>query len=84
MFAKEASSLRYDKERKKFVSTVEQRHPIYRLLAKIIKGYNFTVRRKLHQKNWMRGFVEQVTVLVVAICAFLHVALADLSLEGMG
>ncbi|CAM9159646.1 unnamed protein product [Ectocarpus fasciculatus] len=62
VFAKEASSLRYDKERKKFIATVEQRHPIYRLLAKIIAGYNFTVRRKLHQKNWLRGFVEQLRV----------------------
>ena len=52
--------MRYDKERKTFVSIVEQRHPIYRLLAKIIAAYNFTVRRKMHQKNWMRGFVEQV------------------------
>ncbi|CAB1102996.1 unnamed protein product [Ectocarpus sp. CCAP 1310/34] len=60
VFAKEASSLRYDKERKKFIATVEQRHPIYRLLAKIIARYNFTVRRKLHQRNWLRGFVEQV------------------------
>ncbi|CAN0539177.1 unnamed protein product, partial [Ectocarpus sp. 12 AP-2014] len=46
----------------KFIATVEQRHPIYRLLAKIIAGYNFTVRRKLHQKNWMRGFVEQLRI----------------------
>lgn len=60
VFAKEASSLKYDKERKKFISVVEQKHPIYRLLAKTIARYNFTVRRKLHQKNWLRGFVEQV------------------------
>ncbi|CAM9915421.1 unnamed protein product [Ectocarpus sp. 6 AP-2014] len=66
VFAKEASSLRYDKGRKKFIATVEQRHPIYRLLAKIIAGYNFTVRRKLHQKNWMRGFVEQLRIGKVA------------------
>ncbi|CAM9098119.1 unnamed protein product [Laminaria digitata] len=66
VFAKEASSLRYDKERKTFVSIVEQKHPIYRLLAKIIAGYNFTVRRKMHQKNWMRGFVEQLRMGKVA------------------
>lgn len=59
--------MRYDKERKKFISTVEQKHPIYRLLAKIIAGYNFTVRRRLHQKNWMRAFVEQVIAAAVAI-----------------
>lgn len=51
----------YDKQRKKFVSVVEQRHPIYRLLARILAAYNFTVRRRQHQKNWLRALVEQVT-----------------------
>lgn len=60
VFAKEASSLRYDKERKKFVSVVEQRHLIYRLVAKMLAGYNAAVRRRRRQKNWLRVFLEQV------------------------
>ncbi|CAM9141145.1 unnamed protein product, partial [Choristocarpus tenellus] len=58
VFMKEASSLHYDKKRKKFVAVIEQHHFIYRLLAQMIAKYNFTVRRKLHQRNWMRGFIR--------------------------
>ncbi|CAM9103081.1 unnamed protein product, partial [Discosporangium mesarthrocarpum] len=58
IFMKEASSLRYDKQRKAFVAVVEQHHLIYRLLSHMLANYNFTVRRKLHQRNWMRGFIR--------------------------
>lgn len=53
-----AASLRYDKERKRFVTVEEQKHPIYRGLSALLCAYNFTVRRKIHQAVWLRSLVD--------------------------
>jgi hypothetical protein len=58
VFMKSAASLRYDKQRKRFVTVEEQKHPIYRGLSSLLSGYNFTVRRKIHQAVWVRSLVE--------------------------
>ena len=58
IFMKSAASLRYDKQRKRFVTVEEQKHPIYRGLSTLLSRYNFTVRRKIHQAVWLRSLVE--------------------------
>mmetsp|Transcript_33769 Transcript_33769/g.43345 ORF Transcript_33769/g.43345 Transcript_33769/m.43345 type:complete len:1809 (+) Transcript_33769:177-5603(+) len=58
VFMKSASSLRWDRERKCFVTVVEQRHPVYRSLAAMLAHYNFLFRAHLHTANWFRSFIE--------------------------
>ena len=66
VFMKSASSLRYDKDRKQFLTAIEQKHPIYRMTTSKIGKYNFTLRRKAHTSNWLRSFVELLRVGKVA------------------
>ena len=65
MFMKKASSLRYDSQRKKFVSVVEQRHPIYRLLNHVLAGYNKKARLYVRVKRWLLSFAEEIRMGVV-------------------
>jgi hypothetical protein len=60
VFAKQESSLRYDKTRKQFVTVVEARHPIYRAVQANIAKVNFTMERKLHVRSWFRSFIENL------------------------
>lgn len=60
LFQKSVSSLRYDQERKTFVATVEQKHPIYRAVFHHVARCNFTMRRKLHQRTWILSLVEEL------------------------
>lgn len=60
IFMKSASCLKFDKDRKRFVTVEEQKHPIYRSLSNLLSRYNFTVRRKIHQAIWLRSFVEHL------------------------
>lgn len=59
-FQKTAKSLRYDKERKGFVPTVEQKHPIYREVMYFIRCCNFTKRRKWHQYAYVMSLIDEV------------------------
>lgn len=59
-FQKTARSLRYDKERKGFVPTAEQKHPIYREVMRFIRSCNFTKRRKWHQYVYVMSLVDEV------------------------
>jgi hypothetical protein len=58
VFMKSASSLRFDKQRKRFVTVEEFKHPIYRSVSVLLAKYNFTFRRKLHQSVWLRSLIE--------------------------
>ena len=60
LFQKSVSSLRYCQERKCFIATVEQKHPIYRLLFAQVGKCNFTMRRKLHTLVWIASLVEEL------------------------
>jgi hypothetical protein len=60
LFQKSVSSLRYCQERKCFIATVEQKHPIYRLLFAQVGKCNFTMRRKLHTRVWIASLVEEL------------------------
>mmetsp|Transcript_21852 Transcript_21852/g.36825 ORF Transcript_21852/g.36825 Transcript_21852/m.36825 type:complete len:1703 (+) Transcript_21852:133-5241(+) len=65
MFMKKASSLRYDSQRKKFVSVVEQRHPIYRAINYILAGYNKKAQLAMRVMRWMQSFAEEIRMGVV-------------------
>ena len=60
LFMKKASSLRYDSHRKKFVSVVEQRHPIYRAVNHILAGYNKKAQLVVRVVRWMQSFAEEI------------------------
>ena len=60
LFRKSVSSLRYCQERKCFVATIEQKHPMYRLLFSHVGQCNFTMRRKLHTRQWVASLVEEL------------------------
>ena len=60
LFRKSVSSMRYDARRKRFVSTVEQKHPIYRALYHLIERLNFSSRRRVRQRHWLVSVMERV------------------------
>ncbi|RHZ06487.1 hypothetical protein DYB26_010450 [Aphanomyces astaci] len=60
IFMKANSSLRYDKQRKAYITIVECRHPIYRAVDATLLTFNKTMRRKLHTRAWFRSFLEQL------------------------
>ncbi|CAK4127611.1 unnamed protein product [Aphanomyces euteiches] len=60
IFMKANSSLRYDKQRKSYITVIEQRHPIYRVVEATLTAFNKTMRRKLHTRSWFRSFLEQL------------------------
>ena len=65
MFMKKASSLRYDSHRKKFVSVVEQRHPIYRAVHHVLAGYNKKAQLVTRVIRWMQSFAEEIRMGIV-------------------
>lgn len=60
IFMKQNASLRYDRQRKTYVTVVECRHPIYRTVEQLAAAWNKTMRRKLHTHAWFRSFIEQL------------------------
>jgi hypothetical protein len=62
VFAKVSSSLRYDKNRRQFVSVLESRHPLYRALFDALAHHNERVRRLKRAKVWLRSIMEIVRV----------------------
>ncbi|KAG5189103.1 hypothetical protein JKP88DRAFT_243361 [Tribonema minus] len=60
IFKQEACSLKFDPVKRGLVARQEPRHPIYRLLQRLVEGGNFTMRRRLHTRNWLRGFCELI------------------------
>uniref|UniRef100_K3WBG7 WW domain-containing protein n=1 Tax=Globisporangium ultimum (strain ATCC 200006 / CBS 805.95 / DAOM BR144) TaxID=431595 RepID=K3WBG7_GLOUD len=60
VFMKQNASLRYDKRLKQYVTVVECKHPIYRIVNQSIASWNKTMRRKLHTRAWFRSFMEQL------------------------
>ncbi|TMW55042.1 hypothetical protein Poli38472_013804 [Pythium oligandrum] len=60
IFMKQNASLRYDKRLKQYVTVIECRHPIYRLVEQLLTAWNKTMRRKLHTRAWFRSFMEQL------------------------
>ena len=62
VFAKTSSSLRYDKNRRQFVTVLESRHPLYRGLFDALAHHNERVRRLKRAKVWLRSIMEIVRV----------------------
>ncbi len=62
VFAKTSSSLRYDKNRRQFVTVLESRHPLYRGLYDALAHHNERVRRMKRAKCWLRSIMEIVRV----------------------
>ena len=60
VFAKAVSSLRWDLNRKQFVTVVECRHPIYRMLNAFILLLNKRKTRIDHARAWFRSIIEEV------------------------
>ncbi|CAM9178964.1 unnamed protein product, partial [Ectocarpus fasciculatus] len=60
IFMKKASSLRYDIQRKKFRTVVEQRHPIYRAVSTLLAKFNSETRLHIKVVQWMKSFVEEI------------------------
>lgn len=60
LFMKKASSLRYDSQRKKFVSVVDQRHPIYRAVTHLLECFNKKAMLSIRVVRWMRSFAEEI------------------------
>jgi homogentisate 1,2-dioxygenase len=58
VFRQEACSLRFDRAKGGLVAAPEPRHPVYRLLAQLVAGGSFTMRRRLHTRSWLRAFCE--------------------------
>lgn len=57
-----ASSLKYDKQRRGFVATVEAKHPMYREVARIVRELNFTKRRRWHQYVCVKSLVDELRI----------------------
>lgn len=60
IFMKQNASLRYDRQRKTYVTVVECKHPIYRTIEQLGVAWNKIMRRKLHTRAWFRSFIEQL------------------------
>ena len=60
IFMKKASSLRYDNKRKKFLTVVEQRHPIYRSMQHLLEKFNMRASLIVKCIRWMKSFAEEV------------------------
>ena len=60
VFAKAVSSLRWDLNRKQFVTVVECRHPIYRMLNAFVLMLNKRKTRIDHARAWFRSIIEEV------------------------
>ncbi|KAG7377451.1 hypothetical protein PHYPSEUDO_011637 [Phytophthora pseudosyringae] len=60
IFMKQQASLRYDRKLKQYVTVIECRHPIYRVVEQLSTTWNKTMRRKLHTRSWFRSFLEQI------------------------
>ncbi|DBA04432.1 TPA: hypothetical protein N0F65_010028, partial [Lagenidium giganteum] len=60
IFMKQNASLRYDKRLKAYVTVVECKHPIYRVVNQLSTSWNKTMRRKIHTRAWFRSFMEQL------------------------
>jgi hypothetical protein len=62
IFARTSSSLRYDKNRRQFVTVLESRHPLYRALLDALAHHNERVRRLKRARVWLRSIMEIVRV----------------------
>lgn len=60
VFMKKTSSLKYDTQRKKFVSVTEQKHPIYRIMSNLLDSYNNKARLYQKLRKWLFSFAEEV------------------------
>ncbi|KAF1318012.1 Acyl-coa-binding protein, partial [Globisporangium splendens] len=60
VFMKQNVSLRYDKRLKQYVTAVECKHSIYRVVNQCVVSWNKTMRRKLHTRAWFCSFMEQL------------------------
>lgn len=58
IFLQKAASLKYDIRRKKFLTVVEQRHPVYRTLHSLIRGCNQKSILWVRTLHWARSLVS--------------------------
>ena len=60
LFSKSEKALRFDVKHKKFSTIVEQKHPIYRLLSRIVDSFNSSHYLFVKIKRWLRSMFHQV------------------------
>jgi hypothetical protein len=60
IFMKKSSSLRYDNKRKKFISIIEQRHPLYRSVHSLLQHFNNRSMLLMKTIRWMKSFAEEI------------------------
>ncbi|CAK9004692.1 Acyl-CoA-binding domain-containing protein 6 [Durusdinium trenchii] len=62
LFAKAQSSLRWDLNRKRFVTVVQAKHPTYRAVYDVLEGYNRTLRSKIKTMKWFKSVLDLIRV----------------------
>lgn len=60
IFLQKAASLKYDVKRQKFMTVVEQRHPVYRMLSMLITRCNHMAALWVKTVRWANSFVEMM------------------------
>jgi len=60
LFAKANASLRWDLNRKKFVTVVEAKHPMYRALFGQLEGFNLKKRSQIKTKKWLSSVLDEI------------------------
>jgi hypothetical protein len=60
VFAKAVSSLRWDLNRKQFVTVIECRHPIYRMINGMLELLNKRKSRMDHARAWFKSILEDL------------------------
>ena len=66
VFAKSNSSLRWDMNRKRFITVVQATHPIYRAAFETTSTYNNRVRRKDRVRAWFQSVMDAIRMNKVA------------------
>jgi hypothetical protein len=60
IFGKRSAALQYDVKRKKFLKVTEERHMVYRLLAKFLKRFNMIMVGKERGRRWAKSFRDVI------------------------
>ena len=60
VFMQKAASLKYDMQRKRFLTVSEKRHPIYRMLYNLLGRFNFRSLVGTKVKRWLLSFTDQI------------------------
>ena len=61
-FAKAGASLRWDLNKKRFITIVEPKHQIYRAVAEVLGGFNLKMRSRVKTWKWFKSVSDQIQV----------------------